>query len=132
MGLVPFAVRPTPDPRVAVVVAGGSAYLVDVVDRSWRRLDVFPASQVVEVPDAGALVFASPDTLVGIARRAGDGVLDQVWTTDRVATDDLRVVRVVGTRLECRGSEMFESFEVDATDGSVEWAGGARPSHLSW
>ena len=58
--------------------------------------------------------------LVGVGVRKSDGVLGQLWSSERVATDDARVVRVVGTRLECRGLDGFDApFEVDAISGKI-------------
>ena len=114
-----FAIRTTPDPHRACVLAGGGAYLVDVHERTSRRLDVSAVQHVVEVPEADLLVLADFTDLFGVGRRESDGRLDQIWASGRVATDDVRVVRVDGVMLECRGLDGYDApFTVDARTGA--------------
>lgn len=115
-----FAIRATPDPHHACVVAGGGAYLVDVRDGSSQCLDVFPVQHVVEVPEADMLVLADFTELFGIGVRESHGSLGQVWASGRVATDDARVVRVDGVILDCRGLDGWDApFLLDARTGEL-------------
>ncbi len=115
-----FGLRPTPHPDVVCVVAGGGAYLVNTVARAAQTVGVFPTTQVEAIPDAGMLVLASFTELAGVGVQGPHGDLGVIWHTERLALDDLRIVGVDGSAVECR-AEDGGSFRVvvDAASGDV-------------
>jgi len=76
----------TPDPDGLCVLVRGTAYMIDVTDRSYRPVAASaPVISAAPVLSAGLLLLATPWYVIGIGP---EGVL---WQTKRVAIDGLRL-----------------------------------------
>lgn len=84
----------TPNPEVLCVLVRGTAYMVDVTDRSYRPVAVSaPVTAAAPVLPAGLLLLATPWQVIGI------GLGGVVWQSRRVAIDGLRLDEADESRL---------------------------------
>lgn len=116
---------PTPDPDGLCVLVRGTAYLVDVTDRSYRpAVASAPVVAAVQVLAAGVLLLATPWRVIGIGP---DGV---AWRTGRLAIDGLRLDEADESRLigvaDPESAETRE-FVIDLRSGAHEGGAVLRP-----
>jgi hypothetical protein len=104
-----------PDPLAALVACRGQAYLVSVAEPA--RTAAIAMSPVTHVTSAGTdlMVLTGFDSLTAI------GPHGQVWATERLCLDNLRIVSAGADRIDCLGDfiDATESFTVDALDGTL-------------
>jgi hypothetical protein len=116
---------PTPDPDGLCVLVRGTAYVVDVTDRSYRPVVVSaPVLSVAPVVVAGVLLLATPWRVIGVGP---DGV---AWRTGRLAIDGLRLDEADESRLvgvADPGSAETREFVIDLRSGAHEGGALFRP-----
>lgn len=104
-----------PDPLAALVVCRGQAYLVSVGEPA--RTAAIAISPVTHVTSAGTdlIVLAGFDSLTAI------GPHGQVWASERLCLDNLRIVSASADRIDCLGDflDATGSFTVNAHDGTL-------------
>lgn len=104
----------TPDPRAIAVISDLHGYVLDVVDRRVI-FEGYPVIRVTEDERHDLLLLVGFTDLTAVGR---GGV---VWTTERLALDDLKVVAIrddviicTGTSLESLAAEIV----IDAVTGA--------------
>jgi hypothetical protein len=97
-GKVVTGVFPTPSENLVCVIAQGQGYLIDVTNPGgWSRINVFPITSIAESPSERCLVFAD-HTKLGVLSEGGSQ-----WATDRLASDELRILEVSGHVVKLEG-----------------------------
>ena len=108
----------TPSPRHCCVILSGQAYVVDVIHPD--RTAALPHPDVVDhvsAPDDSLLVLITFTELIGILKNG------RWWESDRLASDEIRNVRVDGDRVRGEGwvaaTDAWTPFTLDAQTGRV-------------
>lgn len=104
----------TPDAVAVCVVVDGLAYLVDVTAPQGGAPTIsWQTAQVVPMTDPRLLLIVSDLNIVAL------GVDGVAWQTQRLAVDDLRVVKTAPGRILCTLDNLGGSatIELDATTG---------------
>jgi hypothetical protein len=103
-GKVVTGIFPTPHENLAFVVAQGDGYLIDARSPNhWTRIKVFPITSIAESLSERCLVFTDDTRLGGISE---DGL---EWVSDRIASDELRIVSVHGHLVNLEGWKAEEN-----------------------
>jgi|SRR5215469_4250501 len=91
-------VFPMPSDYLACVIAQGRGYLIDVVrPDEWKSISVFPITSIAASESERCLVLADHTKLAVLSE---DG---RQWTTDRIASDQLHIVDLVGHVVQLEG-----------------------------
>jgi hypothetical protein len=108
-----------PDPDLCCVSVLGTGYILNVQrPGDWSVIRLYPVRQSVVVGYPEFLVL-SCFTRITAYDRTG-----RKWTTERLCSDDLKIVGVKGTFIECVGwnasSGQDVSLRVDVSSGKLE------------
>jgi hypothetical protein len=97
-GEVVTGVFPTPSETFVCVIAQGQGYVIDVTNPDgWNRISVFPIMSIAESASERCLVFAD-HTKLGVLSEGGSQ-----WGTDRIASDELRILDLSGHIVKLEG-----------------------------
>jgi hypothetical protein len=115
----------TPNPKSLCVLVHGTAYVVDVTDRTYYLVPVSTAvTTIAPIPAAGVLLLGTPWFVIGVGQ---DGVL---WRSGRLAIDGLRIdeaddLHLIGVA-DPESAEPRE-FVIDLRTGAHEGGAVVRP-----
>ncbi|HEY6251726.1 MAG TPA: hypothetical protein VI685_17350 [Candidatus Angelobacter sp.] len=91
-------VFPTPNDHFACVIAQGRGYLIDVMrPEEWKSISVFPVTSIAASESEHCLILTNHTNLAVLSE---DGAS---WTTDRLASDELHIVGLVGHVVQLEG-----------------------------
>jgi hypothetical protein len=119
---MPSGIYACPNPDELCAVAGGYAYVIDASrpERS-THIPLKPVVQVLATPSHDLLLFVGFHTIHAWGREG------EVWKTERLSWEGIRVTGVDGDTLHGTGWNMFTDqdvpFTVDLRDGSHEGGG---------
>lgn len=86
----------TPDPDRFCVVADGAAYLAAARDPAdWRELPIFPVTRIHVLETPSLLLLTSFSRILAL------GAAGEVWRSEQLGADDLRIVYADSQRIDC-------------------------------
>ena len=116
------AVLSTPNPSELLVIADGQPYLVKVDDpKTVEDLPCLPTTQAMPILAWQMIILVDFTDLVAIG---GKGIL---WRSERLVTDELRLVGVEGGVIKATGwsgGQGDVAFDVDPATGRIIGPGG--------
>lgn len=118
-----------PDPKAICIVSRGTAYVVQASDPArWEKLEVFPVTHAIPVPEAGLVVFAD------FTRLSAFGQNGVAWTSPSLCWDALKIMSIDSQKIEGVGYDPGGSGECDlpfAVDLPTGRALTPLPPHLN-
>lgn len=122
----PTLVATTPNPEACLVVTGGIAYQVNVVEKTADHIEMrYPVTQIAEAPASELLMLADFRDVAAIGR---SGVQ---WKSRDLAQDELRVLSLDGNNLRYAGFDFGENCEYIAEIRSSGLSGIKRVSPVA-
>ena len=105
-----------PDPDSVCVSCLGTGYIVNTCEPSeWEEVNLYPILQIFPVANRELLLLSS------FTKIQAYGPNGKIWTSERLASDQLRITAADGERIKCTGWNAAENsdfiFEVDLLSG---------------